>query len=295
MINLPHTKSPLRYPGGKTQLWKFVKSTIDINCISRPIYCEPFAGGAGVAIELLLGDFVEEIIINDFDPAIYSFWNMIINKTDSFIDLIEKTPITIEEWQNQKKLYKKHGKDPNSLLGAFATFFLNRTNISGIIAGGPIGGQDQISKYKIDCRFTKETSIRKIQQIANQRHRIHLFNEDAADLVNILKISYPKDRLFTFFDPPYYEQGQSLYLSFYNKDQHKIIRDKIMEMDDFYWILTYDKSPQISDLYSMADKSFQYSLVYSANRKRVANEFIFASSKTKLVSTQKVELQSIRE
>lgn len=292
-MNLPHTKSPLRYPGGKTQLWKFVKSTIDANNITKPIYCEPFAGGAGVAIELLLGDFVEEIIINDFDPAIYSFWNMIINQTESFIDLIEKTPITLDEWKNQKTLYQKYGKDPKSLLGAFATFFLNRTNISGIISGGPIGGQDQISKYKIDCRFTKETSIRKIRQIANQKHRIHLFNEDAANLVNILKKSYPKERLFTFFDPPYYEQGQSLYLSFYNKDQHKVIRDKIMEMDDFYWILTYDKTPQIADLYSKANKSFQYSLVYSANRKRVANEYIFASSKTKLVSTQTVKLQSI--
>ena len=104
---MPQTKSPLRYPGGKTQLWKFVKSTIEINDISRPIYCEPFGGGAGVAIELLLGDFVEEIVINDFDPAIYSFWNMIINNTESFIDLIEKTPITLEEWRKQKNIYQK--------------------------------------------------------------------------------------------------------------------------------------------------------------------------------------------
>ncbi|MDT2674108.1 DNA adenine methylase [Enterococcus dongliensis] len=288
---MPHTKSPLRYPGGKTQLWKFVKSTIELNKISNPVYCEPFAGGSGVTIELLLGNHVNEVIINDFDPAIYSFWNMSINHSEEFISLIEKTPITLEEWYNQKKIYLKHGKDPNSILGAFSTFFLNRTNISGIISGGPIGGQEQSGKYKIDCRFTKETSIKKIRKIADQKDRIHLFNEDAVNLVDILKKRYQKENLFTFFDPPYYEQGQSLYLSFYSKDQHEIMRNKIAEMDDYYWILTYDKTPQIADLYSSLEQSYEYLLQYSANKKRMASEFLFASPITKLESADKVTLQ----
>lgn len=288
---MPHTKSPLRYPGGKTQLWKFIKSTIELNKISNPVYCEPFAGGSGVTIELLLGNHVNEVIINDFDPAIYSFWNMSINHSEEFISLIEKTPITLEEWYNQKKIYLKHGKDPNSILGAFSTFFLNRTNISGIISGGPIGGQEQSGKYKIDCRFTKETSIKKIRKIADQKDRIHLFNEDAVNLVDILKKRYQKENLFTFFDPPYYEQGQSLYLSFYSKDQHEIMRNKIAEMDDYYWILTYDKTPQIADLYSSLEQSYEYLLQYSANKKRMASEFLFASPITKLESADKVTLQ----
>jgi DNA adenine methylase len=290
---MPHTKSPLRYPGGKTQLWKFVDSTIKQNNIIAPIYCEPFAGGAGVAIELLLIKKVEEIIINDFDPAIYNFWRAIINDTDKFIQLINTTEISIEEWHNQKEIYSNCGRVIGSLEGAFATFFLNRTNVSGIISGGPIGGRNQNGIYKIDCRFNKLNLIKKIRNIAEQKDKIHLYNEDAANLVELLKKEYPKDRLFIFFDPPYYVQGQSLYLSFYKKYQHQLIRDKILSMDDYYWILTYDKAPQISELYSKADKGFQYSLNYSANKKRVANEYIFASSVTRLLSTNKVDLQPI--
>lgn len=290
---MPHTKSPLRYPGGKTQLWKFVKSTIELNRINEPIYCEPFAGGSGVTVELLLNNSVGEVIINDLDPAIYSFWNMSINHSEKFIDLIEKTPVTIKEWHHQKEIYTKYGKNPHSMEGAFATFFLNRTNVSGIISGGPIGGQKQTGNYKIDCRFNKQTSINKIRKIAEQKERIHLYNKDAAELIEVLKKQYSKDRLFTFFDPPYFTQGQSLYLSFYNEDQHKLIRDKIMEMDDYFWILTYDKAPQIAELYSKVEQKFEYSLKYSANKKRLANEFLFASPITKLQSTEKILLNNI--
>ncbi|AYJ45931.1 DNA adenine methylase [Enterococcus casseliflavus] len=290
---MPHTKSPLRYPGGKTQLWKFVKSTIMLNQIENPIYCEPFAGGSGVTMELLLGNHVNEVIINDFDPAIYSIWSMIINRSKEFIELIERTPVTLEEWHKQKNIYLEYGKNPESLLGAFSTFFLNRTNVSGIISGGPIGGQNQSGKYKIDCRFNKKTSISKISRIAEYRDKIHLYNEDASNLVDILKTEYTRENLFTFFDPPYFVQGQSLYLSFYDESQHELMRNKILEMDDYYWILTYDKAPQISDLYSKADKSFEYSLNYSANKRRMANEYIFASSVTKLKSYDKVKLLSL--
>lgn len=290
---MPHTKSPLRYPGGKTQLWKFVKSIIDLNGIVNPIYCEPFAGGSGVTIELLLGNYVDEVIINDFDPAIYNFWRAIIHDTEKFIQLINTTEISIEEWHNQKEIYNNHGRIVGSLEGAFSTFFLNRTNVSGIISGGPIGGRSQNGKYKIDCRFNKLNLIKKIKDIAEQKDKIHLYNEDAANLVELLKDNYPKERLFIFFDPPYYVQGQSLYLSFYKKDQHRLIRDKILSIDDYYWILTYDKTPQISDLYSKADKAYQYSLNYSVNKKRLANEYIFASAVTNLQSSNKVELQPI--
>lgn len=290
---MPHTKSPLRYPGGKTQLWKFVNHTIKINNIKDAIYCEPFAGGAGVALELLLSNHVSEIIINDFDPAIYSFWNACLNHSKELIELIEKTQITIDEWFIQKENYKKFGNNPDSLEGAFATFFLNRTNVSGIISGGPIGGYKQLGKYKIDCRFTKATSIKKINEIQKFKDKIHLFNFDSIELMTRLKYNFDKDRLFIFFDPPYYQQGQSLYLSFFNHTQHVEVRDKIFEMDDYHWILTYDKAPQISSLYSSMSKSYEYLLYYSANKKRVASEYLFASPITKLESNDKVLLSGL--
>lgn len=287
---MPQTKSPLRYPGGKSQLWKFVNKIIDENNLIDPIYCEPYAGGSGISIRLLLDNRVSRIVINDYDPAIYSFWNMILNRTEEFIDLIDQTEVTLEEWHIQKKLYEKYGRDPNSLTGAFATFFLNRTNVSGIILGGPIGGQLQKSKYKIDCRFNKVDLIKKIRLIADQRDRIDLFNLDAYQLVDVLRDNYPRERLFTFFDPPYYKQGSSLYLSFYNHDQHLLMRDKILEMDDYYWILTYDKAPQISEMYSTVENSFEYVLNYSANQKKKATELIFSSPITHIDSWEKIQL-----
>lgn len=282
--------SPLRYPGGKTQLWRFVNRILIENGLNNPIYCEPYAGGSGISIRLLLENRVERVVINDYDPAIYSFWNKIINQTDDFISLIRDTEISIEEWHNQKHIYEMYGRDPNSLEGAFATFFLNRTNRSGIILGGPIGGQQQTGTYRLDCRFNKEALIRKIKQIAALGDRIDLFNEDANKLIDTLKENYPRERLFIFFDPPYYKQGSSLYLSFYDHNQHLSMRDKILEMDDYYWILTYDKAPQISEMYHAVENSYEYQLNYSANKKTKATELIFASPITRIESWEKIQL-----
>ena len=152
---MPITKSPLRYPGGKTQLSRYVRHLLDINNVHNT-YIEPFAGGFGVALELLFNNDVEQIVMNDFDPSIYSIWNMILHNRDEFISLIKNTPITIEEWFYQKDIRNKLKNDSNSIENAFATFFLNRTNVSGIISAGPIGGLKQQGKYKIDCRFNKE-------------------------------------------------------------------------------------------------------------------------------------------
>ena len=290
---MPTTKSPLRYPGGKTQLWRFVNSLIELNQIERAIYCEPYAGGAGVAIQLLLDNLVEEIIINDYDPAIYNFWRAIILNTNDFISLIESTEVTIESWNLQKSTYDECGRIIGSLEGAFSTFFLNRTNVSGIISGGPIGGKEQNGKYKIDCRFNKSDLISKIEGIAKQRSRIHLFNEDAVRLVDIIKRGFPKERIFIFFDPPYYVQGKSLYLSSYNHEQHAEMRDAVLSMEDYFWILTYDKTKQISELYVENDKTYEYALKYSANEKRVAKELLFASPVTQVKSEECVELSAV--
>ncbi len=287
---MPQTKSPLRYPGGKSQLWKFVKSTIEQNGIESPIYCEPFAGGSGITWELLLGGHIESAIINDYDPAIYSFWNACLNNTDELIQMIANTPITLDEWHKQKEIYATVGRDPESIQGAFATFFLNRTNVSGIISGGPIGGQKQKGKYLIDCRFTKETSIKKIKKIAEHKNQVQLYNLDATKLIPILKSTYSPKRLFTFFDPPYYKQGQSLYLSSFDHKQHENMHNYILDMYDFHWILTYDKAPQISEMYQDVENSYEYQLNYSANKKTKATELIFASPITHIESSEKIQL-----
>lgn len=287
---MPVTHSPLRYPGGKTQLSDFVANLIELNNIESATYIEPFAGGSGVSLKLLFDGVVKHIVINDYDKSIYSVWNAIINHTEHFIYLLEKTPVTIEEWKKQKDIYLKNRTYMNSVEGGFATFFLNRTNVSGIISGGPIGGYEQKGKYKLDCRFNKASLTGKVRAIANRREDITLYRKDANDLVNIIREKYNSDNTFIFFDPPYFTQGQNLYLSFITPEKHVEMKKSIDKLDDFYWILTYDTAPQISEIYADVAQKYKYELLYSANKKTKATEFLFASSHVKLHSHKKVIL-----
>lgn len=285
---MPVTKSPLRYPGGKTQLHKFVSNLFHINNIHRGIYCEPFSGGAGVAVELLLSNKVEKIILNDFDIGIYSIWYAILNQTDEFIKLIESIPITIEEWKKQREIYLKLKKECYSLELAFSTFFLNRTNRSGIILGGPIGNMDQSKKDKIDCRFNKINMIKKIRLIASQKNRIELYNLDAIQLIDSVLIKENKDRLFIFFDPPYYSQGQNLYTNFFTHQDHVELAEKIQQLNDYHWITTYDYNSSIKEMYKNSP-TLEYNLIYSANRKRKEKEYLFHSNRVQVKSYDKVQ------
>lgn len=291
-IFMPVTKSPLRYPGGKTQLSTYVNHLLKINKVTNT-YIEPFAGGFGVGLDLLIDGSVENVVINDLDPSIYSVWYYILNEPSKFISKIEDVPITMEEWYKQRKIRDEVEKEI-SLDNAFATFFLNRTNVSGIINGGPIGGKKQTGKYKINCRFNKERLIKKIQVIASYKERISLTNMDANDFILNQIPEYNSKNTFIFFDPPYYTQGKNLYLSFVDKNKHQRLSENIIGLKKYKWIITYDIEPEILKLYEPYIKAYTYHLNYSANKKRRAKEYMFINNNTKADSFEKVELEEIR-
>lgn len=288
---MPVTKSPLRYPGGKTQLAKFVEYTIKNNSLENVIYCEPFSGGFGAGLELLFSNSVDSVIINDLDLGIYSIWYSILNDLDNFIDLIKNTPITIDEWYKQKEIYTELiNSDGYSLELAYATFFLNRTNRSGIITGGPIGGHAQDAKDLIDCRYNRENLIKKIKEIHEYKERITLFNYEANTLINDVLLDINPYNLFVFFDPPYYKQGKNLYTNFFDHDNHVELQKCIELMDDYKWITTYDYEENIREIYSDYP-ALEYKIRYSANRVRKATEYLFHSPVTVVESYDKVEFQ----
>ena len=134
--------SPLRYPGGKNKLAKFVALICEKNAVSGH-YVEPYAGGASVALHLLFNGHVKEVTINDYDRAIYAFWYSILNDTEKFCRKIRNTDVTLETWRKQKKIQNNKATEKNLLKLGFSTFYLNRTNYSGIIDGGMIGGVSQ--------------------------------------------------------------------------------------------------------------------------------------------------------
>ncbi len=284
------TKTPLRYPGGKSQLTAFVEHTIDLNNIEHTIYCEPFSGGAGVAISLLLGNKVDSIILNDLDPAIYSIWHAILTDTEKLLTTIDSTDISLEVWQLQKNIYDAL-KDSNkySFELAFAAFFLNRTNRSGIITGGPIGGMEQAGRYLIDCRFNKATLKKKISAIANKREHIQLYNLDAIEFIQDVLHNVPPNNLFTFFDPPYYQQGKNLYKNSFDDEKHRQLSTAINTLQNHHWIITYDNNSTIEQIYSANNEVMRYTLQYMASKKRREQELFFHSPITQVESYDKVQ------
>lgn len=267
--------SPLRYPGGKNKTYFYVRHLVAENDINT--YIEPFAGGAAVALRLLINNDVDRIIINDFDPGIYALWNVILNDTDSLIKLIKETPITMKQWYIQKEIQEKK-EDVDQLTLAFSTLFLNRTNRSGIIKAGVIGGKNQDGAYKMDCRFNKENIISRIKKISTFGDRIKVCNYDAIEFIE--KEIRQTRKSLTFFDPPYYDKGPDLYTNFYNHSDHvelaKTIKSK---MRNRYWILTYDIANEIEKLYKNYDIE-RYYLNYSIATPSKGQEFMFFSKKT---------------
>lgn len=266
--------SPLRYPGGKSRLAPFISLLIQKSKIENPIYVEPFAGGAGVALSLLLNSDVDEIVINDYDKAIYSIWRALLTETDSFIELIENTPLNVEEWKTQKRIYDEQG-DKYSLELGFAAFYLNRTNRSGILSNaGPIGGFDQTGNYLMDARFNRQELIQRVCKIAEHKSKIHLYNKD---IRIFLKRYMPKyqERAFIYFDPPYYKQGKDLYKNFFSPSDHQEIFTCISKLD-CPWIVTYDDTPEVRKIYSSYIGK-RYDLIYSLANNGKNSELMFLS------------------
>lgn len=269
-----YNPSPLRYPGGKNFLATYIEELIYSKKLNRSTYVEPFCGGSAVALYLLINNHVLDIIINDFDRSIYAFWYSVINLTDELCKLILDTKIDMVEWYKQKKIQANKNEADMLELG-FSTLFLNRTNRSGILKAGVIGGLNQDGNFKLDCRYNKEKIINKIELIATFKQKIALYNLDTEDLIDNV-ISRVEKKSFIFFDPPYYKKGESLYTNFYKHEDHISLANKIKSIKYHSWIVTYDNELEITEMYK-SFKQATYELNYSAQKKYKGKEVIIYS------------------
>lgn len=284
---MPTTDSPLRYPGGKTQLAPFVLELARVNDVLRGVYAEPFAGGAGIAWRLLLNGDMAEVWLNDIDPAISAFWQAVVHEPDPLCERILKTRISMAEWKRQRTVLF----DPNANIQAraFATLFLNRTNRSGIIKGGVIGGKEQAGQYKLDCRFNRAELVRKIQRIHTYREVIRLSQLNAEDCLRDWSKTLPKRALLNI-DPPYFVQGRDLYMSFYEAADHARLA-KLVRGLKCPWMLTYDDVPEIERLYSGLP-IYRKGLTYYAQVKRRASELLVLSKR--LVAPEELAMSLVQ-
>lgn len=269
--------SPLRYPGGKNKLAKFI-SKICLNNKINGHYVEPYAGGAAVALHLLIEKKVNKITINDYDRSIYAFWHSVLRNPKKLCDLIEKTEINIENWQRAKNIQRNKAKAKLLDLG-FSTFFLNRTNFSGILNGGVIGGLKQNGQYKMDCRFNKKALIKKIQLINKYQAKITLHNLDALELIKKIQQEPNNQKTIFYCDPPYCLKGASLYMNHYDADQHKKVANVIKKIKNLNWIISYDNTPVIEKIYKWVppQRKIKRSFNHSAHKAKRGKEILFFS------------------
>ena len=267
--------SPLRYPGGKAPFAPFIAQLMEKNGLIGGHYLEPYAGGAGVALELLFEGQASHIHINDADPAIYAFWMSVTKHSDELLALLESTPITMEEWFRWRLVLREESKATMVEKG-FATLFLNRTNRSGILKAGVIGGKNQDGDYKLDARFKKDVVAVRIEAVAKRARNISVYCEDSLLLLKRCAEFLPKQSLI-YLDPPYYVKGKGLYRNYYEHDDHVAIAKKLQQKNfKWPWVVSYDNAEEICAMYQLS-QSLSYGLNYTAQRRYVGNEVMFFS------------------
>lgn len=265
--------TPLRYPGGKGKLAGFVKRVIQENGLLDGEYVEPYAGGAAIALELLMEEYVSRVHINDISRPVWAFWKAVLDHTDELTRLIRNTRLSIASWDRQKRVFANQADKDVVELG-FAVFFLNRTNRSGILNGGIIGGRDQTGPWKIDARYNAAELIRRIESIARLRRRIVLTRQDAQLFLRKHAKTLPANALL-YLDPPYYRKGKDLYYDYYSDSDHRKIAELVRTLlTKQKWIVSYDNVKEIRSMYAGCRRMI-YSIGYSARQVRQGREVMF--------------------
>lgn len=265
------TLSPLRYPGGKAALAGLFADVIAGLGLAEATYVEPYAGGAGAGIALLREGLVARLVINDIDPAVNAFWRAVVEHNGAFVERVESAPLTVEHWRIQRDLYRAASADVVDL--GFAFFYLNRTNRSGVLNAGVIGGQAQTGNYKIDARFNRATLVERIKALGVLADRIQVTALDGRTLIRQHAVN---TSTLMYIDPPYVTAGSDLYLNAFNAADHTALAKEINAVKKAHWLVTYDQHSLIRRLYS---DQFQCELAlnYSARHPGKATELLIAS------------------
>lgn len=246
-------------------------------------YVEPFAGGAGAALRLLYDEYVDKIVLNDLDRGIAAMWRAIFNQNEEFISLLTKTPVTMGSWQKQRAIFQGASR-PDDLELGFATFFLNRTNRSGILNARPIGGLDQSGPWKIDARFNKEDLAARISMLGRFRTRVEVLEEDGVDVVG----AYLRDKkAFIYVDPPYIDKGSDLYLDTLEWADHRRLARELQRRTG-QWMLTYDHDLRVPKELYPGRRFVTFNIPHTAAKQHIGKEFAVFSDALDLAAVRQL-------
>jgi DNA adenine methylase len=264
--------SPLRYPGGKSALYTRLRDVIRSNGLAGCTYVEPYAGGAGAGLGLLVTGQVRRVVINDLDPAIFAFWKLLVTEPDYLRAKIQTAKLDAKEWAKQREIYLNADKNSSGTLG-YATFYLNRTSRSGVLNAGPIGGHDQTGAYKIDARFNRDNLSERIRILSLYADQIIVTSTDGKDVIRKFA---SKPKTFIYADPPYFEKARGLYMNAFSPADHESLATVLNTRAQRSWVLTYDNVPRVAELYKDR-RRHEFELSYSAHRARKAKEVVVLS------------------
>lgn len=283
------TLSPLRYPGGKSALAGLFADLIGGLGVRSCTYVEPYAGGVGAGIALLREGLVKRLVINDIDPAVHAFWYSVIHENKQFLDWVEAVPLDIVEWRKQRAIYRSKNGDVTALGQAF--FYLNRTNRSGVLNAGVIGGQAQTGRYLIDARFNRATLVERIAALGELRDVVEVTALDGRTVIDSFR---GRKSAFLYIDPPYVQAGSQLYLNAFEGRDHQALARAVDRINGAHWLMTYDESAFIEDLYK---RHFQakLDLNYSARHPGGATELVVASTAVGELLSRATEHAASRE
>jgi len=277
--------SPLRYPGGKGCLKALLSEVIALNDLRGCLYYEPYAGGAGAALELLKDNCIAEAFINDADVRIGAFWESVLKETGRFVDEIFRVPLSMEEWHRQREICVSPSSHTRFQIG-FSAFYMNRCNRSGVLAGaGPIGGYAQTGRWKMDVRFNREHLAERVHALGQMRKHIHVSNCDALKFLrSVLPKGNFRKRILVYLDPPYVNKGQRLYLNSYEARDHAQLARYLDKQTTLPWIMSYDDTDLVRQLYAKQNLN-TLPIRYSLQEKRGALELLITPRQLRLPKT----------
>lgn len=270
-------RSPLRYPGAKLRLITPIAETLELNSLKPKLFCEPLAGGLSVSLRLLTENLVENIAVGERDPLVAGFWKTVFNDPEWLVNEIQRLEITLQNWKEYRDRACRTTREC-----ALTCIFLNRTSFSGILAdsAGPIGGQNQVSDYKIDCRFNKEDVIKRIRQASELKDRVEFVNRgDWKDTIRKVRaLGYKPQKTFFYFDPPFYAKADRLY-RYYFEDQDHVDLCRFLKTFKRPWLLSYDNAEEIEKMYSSNGNGTNhvehlYSIASAGTRQKTKELFI---------------------